>query len=115
MNLEQTFAGAGSAQLGLQLGSETQARLLDYVALLHKWNKVYNLTAIRDPEAHGQPSLTGQALLSCHTCGRGDGWMWVAGQACPGWFWQSRSRIGSLLCWIVNSKKPVLSQATPAK
>jgi len=49
MNLEQTLR-RGSAQLGLQLGSETQARLLDYVALLHKWNKVYNLTAIRDPE-----------------------------------------------------------------
>ena len=40
----------GIEQLGLALSSETQGKLLDYVALLHKWNKVYNLTAIRDPQ-----------------------------------------------------------------
>ena len=40
---------AGCAELGLDL-SETQIRqLLDYLALLVKWNKVYNLTALRDP------------------------------------------------------------------
>ena len=40
---------AGCAELGLDL-SETQIRqLLDYLALLAKWNKVYNLTALRDP------------------------------------------------------------------
>ncbi len=38
----------GSTQLGLSLTGETQAQLLEYVALLHKWNRVYNLTAIRD-------------------------------------------------------------------
>jgi len=27
-----------------------QDKLLDYIALLHKWNKIYNLTAIRDPQ-----------------------------------------------------------------
>ncbi|MDO8812823.1 MAG: 16S rRNA (guanine(527)-N(7))-methyltransferase RsmG [Gallionella sp.] len=40
----------GSAQLGISLGADAQGRLLDYLALLHKWNKVYNLTAIRDPQ-----------------------------------------------------------------
>jgi len=40
----------GIIQLGIQIGSETQAKLLDYLALLVKWNKVYNLTAIRDPQ-----------------------------------------------------------------
>ena len=39
----------GIAQLGITLGAEAQRKLLDYLALLHKWNKVYNLTAIRDP------------------------------------------------------------------
>jgi len=39
---------SGIAELGLELGNETQDKLLAYLALLHKWNKVYNLTAIRD-------------------------------------------------------------------
>lgn len=40
----------GIAELGLKLNSETTQKLLDYLALLQKWNKVYNLTAIRDAE-----------------------------------------------------------------
>lgn len=40
----------GIAQLGVALGAEAQGKLLDYLALLHKWNKVYNLTAIREPQ-----------------------------------------------------------------
>jgi 16S rRNA (guanine527-N7)-methyltransferase len=36
--------------MGLEVTTEQQATLLDYLALLHKWNKVYNLTAIRQPE-----------------------------------------------------------------
>ena len=40
---------SGAADLGVEL-SETQiGQLLDFVALLGKWNKVYNLTAVRDP------------------------------------------------------------------
>src|SRR5574340_1594662 len=39
----------GIAQLGIALDADAQSKLLDYLALLHKWNKVYNLTAIRDP------------------------------------------------------------------
>ncbi len=40
----------GSAQLGITLDAGAQGKLLDYLALLRKWNKVYNLTAIRDPQ-----------------------------------------------------------------
>lgn len=40
----------GIAQLGLDIAPEAQQRLLAYLALLQKWNKVYNLTAIRDPQ-----------------------------------------------------------------
>lgn len=47
MSLADELAN-GSAQLGLELSAEQQQKLLDYVALLQKWNKVYNLTAIRD-------------------------------------------------------------------
>lgn len=39
----------GAAQLGLTLSEAQQAQLLDYVALLHKWNRAYNLTAVREP------------------------------------------------------------------
>lgn len=50
MNLAQSLA-TGLAELGLDLNSAQQQKLLDYVALIAKWNKVYNLTAVRDPEA----------------------------------------------------------------
>ena len=40
----------GSAQLGVSLSAEMCIKLLDYLELLDKWNKVYNLTAIRDPQ-----------------------------------------------------------------
>jgi 16S rRNA (guanine527-N7)-methyltransferase len=39
----------GLAQLGLALGPEQRERLLAYVSLLEKWNRVYNLTAVREP------------------------------------------------------------------
>ena len=50
MSLAQPLA-TGLGALGLDLSAEQQQQLLDYVALIAKWNKVYNLTAVRDPEA----------------------------------------------------------------
>lgn len=44
MNLAQ-----GIAALGIDLPAGAEERLAAYLALLVKWNKVYNLTAIRDP------------------------------------------------------------------
>jgi 16S rRNA (guanine527-N7)-methyltransferase len=41
---------AGIDELGLSLDGAQQQKLLEYVALLAKWNKVYNLTAVREPE-----------------------------------------------------------------
>ena len=40
---------AGIASLGLALDSGQRAQLAAYLALLAKWNKTYNLTAIREP------------------------------------------------------------------
>ena len=37
-------------QLGLNMGDEVLARLMAYLGLLQRWNKVYNLTALRDPD-----------------------------------------------------------------
>lgn len=39
----------GIAAMGLDIPDEAQAALLDYLELMAKWNRAYNLTAIRDP------------------------------------------------------------------
>ncbi len=41
---------AGVADMRLEVSFAAQAKLLQYLAMLQKWNKVYNLTAVRDPE-----------------------------------------------------------------
>jgi 16S rRNA (guanine527-N7)-methyltransferase len=41
---------AGIAALGLALPEGAEAKLLAYLTLLDKWNRVYNLTAVRDVE-----------------------------------------------------------------
>lgn len=48
MNLAREL-GDGIAAMGIAVTPEQQQKLLDYLALLHKWNKVYNLTAVREP------------------------------------------------------------------
>lgn len=39
----------GITELKLDLSVEQAEKLLDYLALLAKWNSVYNLTSVRDP------------------------------------------------------------------
>lgn len=46
--LEQLSSGL--AKMDIQLPAEQQQLLLDFLALLNKWNKAFNLTAIRDPK-----------------------------------------------------------------
>lgn len=40
----------GARTLGIALNDLQQAQLLNYLAMLAKWNKTYNLTSIREPE-----------------------------------------------------------------
>jgi 16S rRNA (guanine527-N7)-methyltransferase len=40
---------AGVAELGVDVGPDTQKKLLAYLELMAKWNRVYNLTALRNP------------------------------------------------------------------
>ena len=72
-NLAESLS-AGVQALGLSLSPEQQQRLLDYMGLIQKWNKVYNLTAVRDPAEmlthHLLDSLTVIAPLSRHTNGQ---------------------------------------------
>lgn len=45
----ETTLKDGAQALGLDLSEAQFTQLLDYLALIQKWNKVYNLTAVRDP------------------------------------------------------------------
>ena len=49
MSLAEKLAH-GALELGLQMSADVQAKLLDYLALIAKWNRVHNLTAVRDSE-----------------------------------------------------------------
>jgi len=45
----ETRLAEGLAAMGLDLDADRQAKLVAYLHLLEKWNKVHNLTAIREP------------------------------------------------------------------
>ena len=47
--MSQAALAAGLATLGLNLPAAAQQNLLAFRDLLLKWNKIYNLTALRDP------------------------------------------------------------------
>jgi 16S rRNA (guanine527-N7)-methyltransferase len=65
---------SGAQALGLALSNAQIQHLLAYAALIQKWNKVYNLTALRDPADmlthHLLDSLTAITPLSRHTQGQ---------------------------------------------
>jgi len=50
----------GLAELGLKLPDAACTRLIGYLALVEKWNKAYNLTAVRDPR-----EMLTRHLLDC--------------------------------------------------
>ncbi|MCC6535171.1 MAG: 16S rRNA (guanine(527)-N(7))-methyltransferase RsmG [Burkholderiales bacterium] len=58
MAIEELQGGLDA--LGLRLPAEATASLWRYLGLIAKWNKVYNLTAIRDPER-----MVVEHLLDC--------------------------------------------------
>lgn len=45
----QSKLHSGLLEMGLQIDAEKQAKLIAYLLLIDKWNKIHNLTAIRDP------------------------------------------------------------------
>ena len=50
MSIEQAII-EGCERLDLRLSDEACTRLAAYLALLERWNRAYNLTAVREPEA----------------------------------------------------------------
>ena len=79
--LEQTLRD-GAHTLALELSEAQIAQLLDFIGLLQKWNKVYNLTSVRDPAEmmthHLLDSLAAVAPLQRHLA-----MLAQAGQAAP--------------------------------
>lgn len=75
-DLERQLA-TGIADLGLQLNREVRSRLLQHLALVGKWNRIHNLTAVRDAARAVSvhlldslavvPYLSGQLLLDAGT------------------------------------------------
>ena len=69
-----TTLKSGAAELGLSLSDAQFEQLLGYLALIQKWNKVYNLTAVRDPQEmlthHLLDSLTAVMPLVWYTQGQ---------------------------------------------
>ena len=65
---------SGAAALDLSLSDAQFDQLLGYLALIQKWNQVYNLTAVRDPQEmlthHLLDSLTAVTPLVRHTQGQ---------------------------------------------
>ena len=64
---------AGAEALALELTEAQVTQLMEFLALLQKWNKVYNLTAVRDPQEmlthHLLDSLAAVAPLRRHVDG----------------------------------------------
>jgi 16S rRNA (guanine527-N7)-methyltransferase len=71
----QTTLQQSASQLGVDLSTGQTDLLLRYLALIRKWNKVYNLTALRDPADmlthHLLDSLAVMAPLRRQTRGQG--------------------------------------------
>lgn len=68
---------SGAQALALDLGDDQITQLLDFMVLLQKWNKVYNLTSVRDPAEmlthHLLDSLAAVAPLRRHLAQTGQG------------------------------------------
>lgn len=68
---------AGAQALSLDLNQDQITRLMEFLALLQKWNKVYNLTAVRDPQEmvthHLLDSLAAVVPLRRHVATLGQG------------------------------------------
>ena len=82
MNLATQLAN-GIAVLGFPLPDETQLQLLQYLALISRWTRVHNLTAVREPETmltrHLLDSLAVLPYIAGPHYNRRWQWRWFAG------------------------------------
>lgn len=76
----------GIQALGLSIDTAAQQRLLDYLALLAKWNKAYNLTAVRNvDEMVSRHLLDSLSIVPLFEAAGGERWLDVgSGGGMPG-------------------------------
>ncbi len=75
----------GARELGVELSPQQLEQLLAYLALLIKWNKAYNLTAVRDPDEMVSRHLLDSLSVAPFVAEAGDNWLDVgSGGGMPG-------------------------------
>ena len=75
----------GARELGIELSVLQQEQLLAYLGLLIKWNKAYNLTAVRDPDEMVSRHLLDSLSVVPFVAELGDNWLDVgSGGGMPG-------------------------------
>lgn len=75
----------GARQLGLELSTAQREQLLAYLALLIKWNKAYNLTAVRNPDEMVSRHLLDSLSVLPYVQQAGNHWLDVgSGGGMPG-------------------------------
>ena len=75
----------GALELGVELSTQQHEQLLAYLALLIKWNKAYNLTAVRDPDEMVSRHLLDSLSVVPFVAERGNSWLDVgSGGGMPG-------------------------------
>ncbi|MCG9965951.1 16S rRNA (guanine(527)-N(7))-methyltransferase RsmG [Shewanella cutis] len=57
------------AEINLPATAEQKKQLLDFVGMLNKWNKAYNLTSVRDPEIMLVRHIMDSLVVSIHLQG----------------------------------------------
>lgn len=75
----------GALALGISLTAQQHEQLLAYLALLIKWNKAYNLTAVRNPDEMVSRHLLDSLSVVSFVAQYGDDWLDVgSGGGMPG-------------------------------
>lgn len=75
----------GARELGVELSAQQHQQLLAYLALLIKWNKAYNLTAVRNPDEMVSRHLLDSLSVVPYVAEAGDNWLDVgSGGGMPG-------------------------------
>lgn len=75
----------GATLLGVDLSDAQQEQLIAYLALLNKWNRAYNLTAVRDPAEMVSRHLLDSLSVAPHVEQSGSRWLDVgSGGGMPG-------------------------------